>query len=126
MDEYTFYDIENIGSKAYALSYHDKLPEVRNSVVQYKLYRDNIEILHERKVYSIQDLMGDLGGVIEILLVVFSIFLCPISEHSFNVQAIKKLYLARTTDDWLFLPSKNAHRIENGQKNEGGDKTHLQ
>jgi len=43
--------------------------------------------------------MGDLGGVIEVLLIVFNIMFLPMAEHSFNLKAIKKLFLARTKDD---------------------------
>ena len=53
--------------------------------------------------------MGDLGGVIEVLLIVFNIIFLPMSEHSFNLKAIKKLFLARTKDDALFvnIPTKD-------------------
>jgi hypothetical protein len=47
--------------------------------------------------------MGDLGGVIEVLLIVFNVMFLPISEHSFNLKAIKKLFMARTKDDDLFI-----------------------
>lgn len=44
------------------------------------------------------DILGDLGGVIEILMIVLGTFLYPISEHSFILKALQKLYLARTKD----------------------------
>ena len=47
-------------------------------------------------------MLGDLGGVTEILMLVFGFFLFPISEHSFNIQAGKKLYIANTKEDDLF------------------------
>lgn len=46
--------------------------------------------------------MGDLGGVIEIVSVAFGFFLFCISEHSFYLGAIQKLYLANTKDVKLF------------------------
>ena len=46
--------------------------------------------------------MGDLGGVTEVLLICFNFLLLPISEHSFTLQAIRKLYMARTSDDTIF------------------------
>lgn len=87
------------------LSYHfnDNVdPLVKNSVIQTKIYRDNVEVVHERVVYSFLDLLGDLGGVTEIITLAFGIFLLPISEHSFYVAALKKMYMARTKDDTLF------------------------
>jgi hypothetical protein len=35
---------------------------------------------HKRKVYGFLDLLGDLGGVTEIVMIVFGFFLFSISE----------------------------------------------
>ena len=77
-------------------------PNIKNSVIQTKVYRDNVEISHERVIYSFLDLLGDLGGVTEIIMVVFGIFLFPISEHSFHTSALKRMFMAKTKDDNLF------------------------
>ena len=66
------------------------------------MHRDNVVVAHERRIYSFLDLMGDLGGVLEIVSVVFGFFLFCISEHSFNMGAIQKLFLAKTKDVKLF------------------------
>ena len=58
--------------------------------------------VHRRRVYSIFDFLGDLGGVIEIILLVFGMFLLPIAKHSFILKATKKLYLARTKEESIF------------------------
>ena len=39
--------------------------------------------------------IGAIGGVIDILIYIFSIFINPISEFSFFLSAIKKLYLVK-------------------------------
>ena len=57
---------------------------------------------HERKIYGFFDLLGDLGGVTEIIMLVFGLFLYPISEHSFILEAANKLYFARTKDNNMF------------------------
>jgi hypothetical protein len=44
---------------------------------------------YERKVYNLLDLLGDLGGVLEFLLILFSIFLNPISEFSYYLKLAK-------------------------------------
>jgi hypothetical protein len=49
------------------------------------------------------DLLGDLGGVTEVMLLLFNFFLLPISQHSFVVKMMKKLFIARTKDEDLFL-----------------------
>jgi len=53
-------------------------------------------ITHSRKVYSIFDLLADLGGVIYSVIIIFGILLSPVSEHNFILNASKSLFLART------------------------------
>lgn len=57
---------------------------------------------YERKIYSSIDLLGDLGGVIEIIMISFGFIFFPISQHSYNLEATKRLFLANTSDDNLF------------------------
>ena len=59
-------------------------------------------IRHIRYIYGILDILGDLGGVTEVIMILFGFFLYPISEHSFVLQALRRLYKARTTDESLF------------------------
>lgn len=54
-------------------------------------------ITHARKIYGFIDLLGDLGGVTEVIMLVFGFFLFPVSEQSFIVQATKRLFMAKTT-----------------------------
>ena len=56
---------------------------------------------HTRQVYGILDLLGDLGGVTEVIMLAFGFFLYPIAEHSFTMKAAQKLFLAKTSDDNL-------------------------
>ena len=48
-----------------------------------EMYLKAEEIQHERTIYSFFDLLGDLGGVTEVIMVSFGFMLFPISEHSF-------------------------------------------
>lgn len=43
---------------------------------------------HTREVYSILELIGDLGGVLEIFVLVFVFLVSPITEYSFTMKAI--------------------------------------
>lgn len=61
------------------------------------------DVHHEREIYSVFDLLGDLGGVTEIAMIVFGFFLYPISEHKFNLIAAKRLFIAHTQDSDLFV-----------------------
>ena len=59
-------------------------------------------IRHIRYIYSLLDILGDLGGVTEVIMLLFGFFLYPIAEHSFGLQALRRLYKARTKDNDLF------------------------
>ena len=60
------------------------------------------------------DLLGDLGGVVEIVLLSFGFFINSISEHSFYTNSISKLYMANTKDEKLFgAKIKKVSTIEN-------------
>jgi len=52
-------------------------------------------------VYNVLDLLGDLGGVLEIITLIIGFFIYPVSEFSFILKAAKRLYLVRTNDDKL-------------------------
>ena len=60
-------------------------------------------VLQARAIYNMFDLLGDLGGLTEIVMLVFGTFLFPISEFSFIVEGMKRFFIASTTDDTLFL-----------------------
>ena len=60
-------------------------------------------VSHSRRVYGIFDLLGELGGVMEVMVIIFGLILYPISEHNFYLNAIKKLFFARTDDNDIFV-----------------------
>lgn len=107
-DDYHFADIEKIMPKEYDISVNDDIEELKGAVIMTRMYRDSSQIIHERRIYSIIDLMGDLGGVMEIVMVAFGIFMYGISEHSFYTRAIKKFYKVKTSDNKLFLTKKKS------------------
>ena len=63
--------------------------------------------MHERYRYGFFDLLGDLGGVKELITIVFGFFLGPISNFSFTISVAKKLFLVRTKDENMFLKKEN-------------------
>ena len=70
------------------------------------LFPDKVKIAHSREAYDITDLIGDLGGVLEVLISGFGLFLFPISTHSFVLKILEKLFLARTSDKNIFSRAK--------------------
>ena len=51
--------------------------------------------------------MSDIGGVTELFIFLFGMFLYPLSENSFLLKAMKKLYTARTKDLILLKRTEN-------------------
>ena len=68
----------------------------------------NESVKFNRQIYNIFDLLGDLGGVTEVIMLVFGFFLFSVSEHSFYLTAISKLFYARTTDEDMFKNKKTS------------------
>jgi hypothetical protein len=110
--EGTFYDI---GSKTTInLPQQSSRP---NMIGQVKIVLDSNSIEHERSRYNLLDLLGDLGGVLEVFMLVFGLIAFPISEFSFVMKAISILFLARTKDNDLFdkamlVNKKNKHKYK--------------
>ena len=63
------------------------------------------KVLHDRPVYGILDVLGDFGGVQYILYILGSYFLSGLSEFKFNLNAMKKLYYAKTSEKDLLRKS---------------------
>jgi hypothetical protein len=74
--------------------------------------------LHTREAYGFLDLIGDLGGVLEVLVGFLGFFMMPLSEHSFVLKALNKMFLARTYDTNLFKKPKRKHKKKNPQPTE--------
>ena len=103
---YSFYDIQNVMKKVQARTVYDPIPKLKNSLYQTIMFVDQTTISHGRRIYGLFDLLGDLGGVTEVIMLCFGFMLYPISEHSFHIKAIKKLFIARTKDEKLFVRKK--------------------
>jgi hypothetical protein len=52
---------------------------------------------------------------LEVLVSILGIFILPISEHSFILKALNKLYLARTTDKNMFKKPKDKGKKKKGK-----------
>ena len=45
-------------------------------------------LMHKRQCYSLLDMLGDLGGATEVILIIFGVIFYPINEFSFWIKAI--------------------------------------
>ena len=52
------------------------------------------------------DLIGDLGGVMDLIIVIFGLLLYPYSQYSYNLEMQRCLYKARTNDNEMFKKVK--------------------
>ena len=71
------------------------------------IFVDSSMIVHTRKTYTLLNMIGELGGITKVIMFVFGFFLYPISEHSFTLKALKKLYLAKSNDPILMKSKKD-------------------
>ena len=64
-------------------------------------------IEHERSIYTLMDLIGDLGGVNDLIVLFVSIFMGSISQISFLTKIMGKLYLVKSVENNIFSNPTN-------------------
>lgn len=57
---------------------------------------------HQRIVYNLLDLLGELGGLVYLALLVLGLLMMPLSKFSFTLKAAQMLFYGRTYDNKLF------------------------
>ena len=57
---------------------------------------------NKRVIFGWFDLLGKLGGITNVMMLLFGFFLFGISEHSYVLKAAKKLFIARTRNSQMF------------------------
>ena len=62
-------------------------PEDSLEIYNTYMYLSSTNIKYQRKTYDLLDLLGDLGGVTEVVMLLFGFFLFPLTEHSFTLVA---------------------------------------
>ena len=78
-----------------------EVEEVINKEDPAKLYSlqislHNEKVTHIREVYNIMDLIGDLGGVLEIFLVMIGFVVSQVSRYSFVLETSQSLFETKT------------------------------
>ena len=85
-------------------------------MLQLKISLGNKSINHERQVFTFIDLMGNLGGVFDLLVFIFGIFVAPISEHSFILKFLQRLYILHSSEIGVFNPISGSPTKKNSNK----------
>ena len=57
---------------------------------------NNQEVYHERQVFTVTDLLGNIGGILDILLLIAKLLISPYASLSFMNTFISKLYTIKT------------------------------
>lgn len=106
---YTIDALLTLGAHTYDGDYYSVGKQLNrpNVYTNGKIYASNIYLHGEqftlsREVYNCFGLLGDLGGVTEVIMIVFGFIFYPISEHSYILTASQKLFFAKTSDDEVF------------------------
>jgi len=73
-----------------------------SELLRVSIFLQDEAVFYQREVYNLLDLVGDMGGVVEIIVIVFGVILYPIAEQAFILKAISELFKARTSDSDLF------------------------
>ena len=76
--------------------------ETDNLLLENKFYLTRSHVIHKRKIYDIVALLGDLGGVTEVIMLAMGCLLFPIAESSYNMMSTKRMFIARTKNEDLF------------------------
>lgn len=77
-----------------------------NLVLETNIYLSPYQVKYLRMVYGVTNLLSDLGGVMAIMVSFFGIIFHPISKFMYYMNAIKRLFLARTREQKLFIEPK--------------------
>ncbi len=66
------------------------------TVTTWIIYLDSIKTIHSRQTYNLMQMLGDIGGLLSILVSIFTIILSPFIQINFKFIFFKKLYLAKS------------------------------
>lgn len=78
--------------------------QTKKMVYSLKLRLSTYSNIYSLQKYGILDFISDIAGVTELFGFVFGLFLFPLSHLSFELSAMKRMYVARTADNELLEP----------------------
>ena len=91
--EYSFFNVGEVKKNISPLN--QALP---GTVMMINNWLFEIETTHEREIYNILDLVGDLGGTLGFFTALVGVLVYPISKFGYNLKALEKLYLVDSED----------------------------
>jgi hypothetical protein len=117
---YNFYDVGKVTHSRRKMAVKD-YHNMQDTLYQSVLSLDQEQLIHKRTTYNLLDLMSDLGGVMELFLLIVGYFIAPVSEHSFIMKAIRMVYMAKTKDTKIFCDKEHYIKFQDHQRFVGND-----
>ena len=71
------------------------------------IYLDDTYIINQRRIYCINNLLVDLGGIMKSIISLLTAFSYPISWYLFTLKSIKRLFFAQTSEQKFFKHEKS-------------------
>ena len=99
VDDQIYFEAKGMRQNLMPISY--RLPGEEGVIYGHKISLDTISKEYHHISYNFGDFLSDVGGVLELLIFLFGIFLHPFSSNSFLLRALKKMYWARTQERLL-------------------------
>lgn len=59
------------------------MPSTKNIILRINFYLSDSFKYHQRYVYNFIDLLGDLGGILEVIMVASGALFFPIAQHHY-------------------------------------------
>ena len=68
------------------------VPNQRDTLIHTAFTIDSTVISYEREIYSFFDFVSDIAGVYDFFILVLSVFFNQVSEFSYKLRVIQKIY----------------------------------
>jgi hypothetical protein len=65
------------------------LNNMESTIVSVSLFLNDEKVIYGRRVYSILDLLGDIGGIIGAIEIVFSLLISGYADRNFSNALVK-------------------------------------
>jgi hypothetical protein len=70
-----------------------------STIVSVSLFLNDEKVIYGRRVYSILDLLGDIGGIIGAIEIVFSLLISGYADKNFSNELVKDNFQYLHKDD---------------------------
>ena len=100
-----------------------------NTIFETILVLDQNGKQHNRQVYNIMDLLGDIAGIYELITLSIAILINKIAKESFVIVALKKFFFVKSKYRQIFdVKAKNegqTHEDKLNERNQNGLQRYL-